>query len=71
MNRAVWEQKRSRLFDGVTEARLPLIRSAALFAVGCVVLTGCFDTKEEYTLNPDGSGKVVVESRFLPISEFL
>ena len=29
-----------------------------------ILLTGCFDTKQEYTLNPDGSGKVVHESTF-------
>jgi len=29
-----------------------------------VLLTGCFDTMEEFTLNPDGSGKVVHESTF-------
>lgn len=27
-------------------------------------LTGCFETKQEFTLNPDGSGKVVHESKF-------
>jgi hypothetical protein len=30
----------------------------------CVCLTGCFDTKQEITLNPDGSGKIVMESTF-------
>jgi hypothetical protein len=29
-----------------------------------ILLTGCFDTKEEYTINPDGSGKVVHECTF-------
>ena len=29
-----------------------------------VLLTGCFETKDEFTLNPDGSGKVVHESSF-------
>jgi hypothetical protein len=28
------------------------------------LLTGCFDTKQEFTINPDGSGKVVHESTF-------
>ena len=32
----------------------------------CLVasLTGCFETKQEFTINPDGSGKVVHECRF-------
>jgi hypothetical protein len=29
-----------------------------------LLLTGCFETTQEYTLNPDGSGKVVHESTF-------
>ena len=29
-------------------------------------LTGCFDTKEDFTINPDGSGKVTIESVFAP-----
>ena len=29
-----------------------------------VLLTGCFETKDEFTLNPDGSGKVIHESSF-------
>jgi len=29
-----------------------------------VLLSGCFETKDEFTLNPDGSGKVVHESKF-------
>lgn len=36
--------------------------------VGCLssllLLAGCFETKQEFTLNPDGSGKVVHESTF-------
>lgn len=35
------------------------------WAVGCACLTalaaGCLETKQEYTINPDGSGKVVCE----------
>jgi hypothetical protein len=30
-------------------------------------LTGCFDTKEEFTLNPDGSGRVVIETICAPL----
>ena len=29
-----------------------------------LLLTGCFETNQEYTVNPDGSGKVVHESTF-------
>jgi len=40
--------------------------------VGCLaalgLLTGCFETKQEFTLNPDGSGKVVHESSFQNIT---
>ena len=41
----------------------PKITLAACLSLS-VLLTGCFDTKEEFTLNPDGSGKVVHESTF-------
>ena len=33
-------------------------------AVLCVCLTGCFDTKQKITLNPDGTGKVELVSNF-------
>lgn len=33
-----------------------------------VFTTGCFDTKEDFTINPDGSGKVVQECAFRAIS---
>lgn len=39
---------------------VPVIGS--LVALG--FLAGCFETKQEFTLNPDGSGKVVHESKF-------
>lgn len=32
------------------------------------LLTGCFETRQEFTLNPDGSGKVVHESSFQNIN---
>jgi hypothetical protein len=35
-----------------------------LLGVACVLLTGCFETKQDIILNPDGSGKMVVESVF-------
>lgn len=48
---------------GVASGRWP--RSVALslaLSILSVLLTGCFDTKQEITLNPDGSGKVTFES---------
>jgi len=39
--------------------------AAALVALG---LAACFETKQDFTLNPDGSGKVVHECRFQPFS---
>jgi len=46
------------------------IQKLALFAcLGCLLLTtGCFDTDEDYTINPDGSGKVVHECTFQAVS---
>ena len=38
-----------------------------LLCLALICLTGCFDTKEEFTLNPDGSGKVVIESICAPV----
>jgi hypothetical protein len=35
-----------------------------LLSIACVLFTGCFETKQDITLNPDGSGKMVVESVF-------
>ena len=45
------------------KAKLAALR-VALLAVVCVFLAGCFDTKQDITLNPDGSGKMVIESVF-------
>jgi hypothetical protein len=39
---------------------LPLATSLCLL----LLTSGCFDTKEDYTINPDGSGKVVHECSF-------
>jgi len=33
-----------------------------------LLTSGCFDTKEEYTLNPDGSGKVVHECTYQSVN---
>jgi len=34
------------------------------FAVAALLLTGCFETKQDFTINPDGSGKVIHECLF-------
>ena len=36
----------------------------ALLVISAVVLAGCIETKDEFTVNPDGSGKVVHEITF-------
>jgi len=46
-----------------TPARPKLFPIAACLAA-LTLLAGCFETKQEFTLNPDGSGKVVHESKF-------
>ena len=33
-----------------------------------LVTSGCFDTTEDFTINPDGSGKVVHECTFQPVN---
>jgi len=40
--------------------------SIFLWLAIAIGLTSCFETKQEFTLNPDGSGKVVHESKFQP-----
>jgi len=41
-----------------------------VLGISCVLVSGCFeDTKQEFTLNPDGSGKMLIESTFVPASE--
>ena len=45
------------------KARPGALRVVVL-AVVCVFLSGCFDTKQDITLNPDGTGKMVIESVF-------
>ncbi|MDQ7778994.1 MAG: hypothetical protein RDV41_04710 [Planctomycetota bacterium] len=41
---------------------------AAFFVFGLAALAcGCFETKEELFINPDGSGKVVIESVYQPM----
>ena len=38
-----------------------ILAVAAVLAVAALVVVGCVETRQEFTLNPDGSGKVVVE----------
>ena len=38
-----------------------------LLIVACSTITGCIEEKSEFTLNPDGSGKVVYETTIQPI----
>ncbi len=51
------------------KAKLAALR-AILLAFACAFITGCFDTKQEITLNPDGSGKAVMESSFTSMDVF-
>lgn len=39
-----------------------------LFIIVCFVAAGCLDEKSEFTINPDGSGKVVYEVTIEPMS---
>lgn len=45
-------------------------KTSAWFCVvlGCLFLNSCFEVAQEFTLNPDGTGKVVIESAFPNIS---
>ncbi len=38
-----------------------------LLVIGTVAIAGCVETKDEFTVNPDGSGKVVHELTFQPM----
>ncbi len=40
------------------------IKWTLLLALGIVLVVGCGNTKETFTLNPDGSGRVAVEATF-------
>lgn len=42
----------------------PRVFAGVIGLITLGLLAGCFETKQEFTLNPDGSGKVVHESRF-------
>jgi hypothetical protein len=47
-----------------------IFKKLTSFAGLCLLLltSGCFDTKEDFTINPDGSGKVVHECTFQTIN---
>ena len=51
------------LIAAIMKTRRPWVRLAILLPT-LLLLAGCFETTQEFTLNPDGSGKVVHESRF-------
>ncbi len=39
-----------------------------LLVVGLTAIAGCIETKDEFTINPDGCGKVIHELTFVPTS---
>jgi hypothetical protein len=46
----------------------PRLLTAVMTLSVAVFLTGCFETKDEFTVNPDGSGKVVHECSFQQVN---
>ena len=42
--------------------------NSVILAAAIVALAGCVETKDDFTINPDGSGKVVHELTFQPMS---
>ena len=50
-------EQNMRNFPGILAALLPLF------------LVGCFETSQVFTINPDGSGKVLLETRFQILSQ--
>ncbi|MHC4397257.1 MAG: tetratricopeptide repeat protein [Planctomycetota bacterium] len=39
-----------------------------LSIVACLVIAGCIEEKSEFTINPDGSGKIIYEATIQPMS---
>ncbi|MCK5715072.1 MAG: hypothetical protein KAH64_03850 [Nitrosomonadaceae bacterium] len=39
-----------------------------LVVLSALLMSGCYETKQEYVLNPDGSGKVTLQASFMHIS---
>lgn len=39
-----------------------------LVVLSALLMSGCYETKQEYVLNPDGSGKVTLRASFMPLS---
>lgn len=37
----------------------------------CLLLGGCFETRQDITLNPDGTGRAIIESTFAPLDPLL
>lgn len=56
----------SSIFSSLKSKMHRLIRIAPVLLSVC--LAGCFETSQTFTLNPDGSGKVAVETRFQTLS---
>ncbi len=42
--------------------------ASVLISLVCVALSSCFETEQEFTLNPDGTGKMTINSVFPSIS---
>ncbi len=53
---------------GVKTTTLARFLTVTVGVCALTLLTGCFETKEEFTLNPDGSGKVTHECSFQEIN---
>lgn len=54
--------------SGVKTTTTNYFRTIAVSLGAVLLLTGCFETKDEFTLNPDGSGKVIHECSFQQIN---
>lgn len=52
----------------VKNISLPRFLTVTASVCALMLLTGCFETKDEFTINPDGSGKVVHESSFQQVN---
>ena len=52
----------------MTRSKLRIFRilSVLLIGVSALFLSGCFESKQDYTINPDGSGKVTIDVLFDP-----
>ncbi len=46
-------------------------RLLLVLAIAGVMFSGCVEEKQEYVLNPDGSGKVIYEVNVMPVQTFM